>query len=140
MQRWGMEASRDWIDTFIDAYGEELQTIEQARPLVAALRTDAVALPALELERLRKPETVSYLRAVGAYVDGKQELRGLPVSRDLPALAEQFGLPKKDAFHCVRIALTGEERGAPLALLFPLLGRDRVKARLGAVGNHEGKA
>ena len=140
MQRWGMEASRGWIDTFLDAYGEELQTIEQARPLVAALHADAVALPAPELERLRRPETASYLRAVGAYVENKPELRGLPVSRDLPELAQQFGLPKKDAFHTVRIALTGEERGAPLVLLFPLLGRDRVKARLWAVGNHEGKA
>ena len=48
MQSWGFlenpppEAALRWLDTFLDAYGEELATLEQARPLVAALRAEGV--------------------------------------------------------------------------------------------------
>lgn len=142
MQGWGFledpvpDAARRWIETFLDAYGEELQTIAQARPIVAALRAEAVTIPALELERLRSREVLFFLDAVGQYVDSQPELRGLPVTQDIPAIAQEFGIEKKDAYHATRMALTGEAKGAPLALLFPLLGHDRILMRIGAVSGH----
>ena len=129
------DAALVWIDTFIEAYGEELHTIADALPLVRALRAEAVMIPALELERLRSREVLFYLDAVGQYVDSQAELRGLPLNHDLPAIAAEFGLKKKDAFHSVRMALTGTSGGAPLTLLFPLLGHDRILMRIGAVNS-----
>ncbi|MDQ6929883.1 MAG: glutamate--tRNA ligase [Candidatus Eremiobacteraeota bacterium] len=130
------DAALKWIDLFIEAYGEGLHTIADAIPLVRALRAEAVVIPALELERLRSREVLFYLDAVSQYVDSQKELRALPLSKDLPAIAEEFGLKKRDAYHTVRMALTGAEGGAPLTLLFPLLGHDRIMMRVGAVNSH----
>jgi hypothetical protein len=130
------DAAWRWIDTFLDAYGEEIHTIAEAIPLVRSLRDEAVVVPALELERLRSREVVFYLDAVSQYVDAQAELRDLPLSHDLPEIAKEFGLKKKDAYHSVRMALTGQTGGAPLTLLFPLLGHDRIMMRIGAISSH----
>jgi len=129
------DAAFAWIDLFIQAYGEELHTIADALPRIRALRAEAVVVPALELERLRSRDVLFYLDAVGQYVDAQPELRNLPLSHDLPEIAKEFGLSKKDAFHTVRMALTGEEKGAPLTLLFPLLMHDRILMRIGAISS-----
>ena len=128
MQRWGYEEPPEWIAAFVDAYGEELQTVEQARPLAAALHADSVMIPPDEHELLAEPAVRDLLRAVG-----EKGVSGGP--KAIPELAVRFGLEKKRAYHAVRIALTGEERGAPLALLFPLLGERRILARLTAAEN-----
>ena len=125
-----------WIETFLEAYGEGLHSVAEAIPLVAALRAESVVIPALELERLRSREVLFFLDAVGQYVDKQPELRGLPLGKVIPAIAEEFGLAKKDAYHAVRMALTGEEKGAPLNLLFPLLGHERIIMRIAAVSSH----
>ncbi|PZR57843.1 MAG: glutamate--tRNA ligase [Candidatus Meridianibacter frigidus] len=130
------EPALRWLDLFIEAYGEELHTIGDAIPRVKALRDEAVVVPALELERLRSRDVLFYLDAVSQYVDDQSELRGLPLSHDLPEIAKEFGLKKKEAFHCVRMALTGEKGGPPLTLLFPLLGHDRIMMRIGAISSH----
>nr|MDQ6925522.1 glutamate--tRNA ligase family protein [Candidatus Eremiobacteraeota bacterium] len=142
MQRHGLleqpvpEAALRWIDTFIAAYGEEMHTLGDALEAVAALREEAVTIPALELERLRNRQVLFFLDAVAQYVDAQPELRGLPLADDLPAIASEFGLARKDAFEAVRMALTGSHDGPPLALLFPLLGHDRIMIRIGAVNSH----
>ncbi|MBV8602601.1 MAG: hypothetical protein JO359_13635 [Candidatus Eremiobacteraeota bacterium] len=139
MQRWGYlespapEAALRWIDTFLDAYGDRLETLEDARPFVHALRELEVTIPALELERLRNRQVLFFLDAVGQYVREQPELRGLPLERDIPTIAEEFGIGAGDAAHAVRVALSGEAEGVALGLLFPLLGHDRIQARLGAV-------
>lgn len=128
LKRWGYAEPRAWIEAFLDAYGEELQTLEQARPLVAALHADAVTIPPDERDFLAQPPVRGLLRAVGE--------RGVAEGpRAIPALAAQFGLDKKQAYRAVRVALTGDEHGAPLALLFPLLGERRIFERLAAAGN-----
>ncbi|MBV8074526.1 MAG: hypothetical protein JO140_03775 [Candidatus Eremiobacteraeota bacterium] len=142
MQRWGYletpapEAALRWIATFLEAYGADLQTLEEARPLVHGLRELEVTVPALELERLRNRQVLFFLDAVGQYAREQRELRGLPLAHDIPAIGEEFGIGAEDAFHAVRVALTGEAEGAPLVLLFPLLGHDRIAIRLGAVSGH----
>jgi len=83
-------------------------------------------LPALELERLRNRHVLFFLDAVSQYVDAQPELRGLPLGADLPEIAKEFGLAPNDAFAAVRMAITGSHDGPPLALLFPLLGHDRI--------------
>jgi glutamyl/glutaminyl-tRNA synthetase len=130
------DAALRWIDTFIDAYGAEMHTLRDALEAIAALREEAVTIPALELERLRNRQVLFFLDAVAQYVDAQPELRGLPLSDDLPAIASEFGIARKDAFEAVRMALTGSHDGAPLALLFPLLGHDRIMIRIGAVNSH----
>jgi hypothetical protein len=141
MQRWGVlehpapEAALRWIDTFLAAYGERVRGSEDALPLVAALRAEACTIPALELERLRSRDVLFFLDSVGQYVDHQPELRGLPLDRDLPAIADEFGLSHDDAFWAVRMALTGENEGPALELLFPLLGHDRILIRIGAVNS-----
>jgi glutamyl/glutaminyl-tRNA synthetase len=130
------DAALRWIDTFIDAYGDEVHTLGDALEAVAALREEAVTLPALELERLRNRQVLFFLDAVAQYVDAQPELRGLPLADDLPAIASEFGIARKDAFEAVRMALTGSHDGPPLALLFPLLGHDRIMIRIGAVSSH----
>lgn len=120
MKRWGYVEKPEWIETFLQAYGEELQTIEQARPLVAELRADTVSVPEDERAIFARPGVGELLAALAA----------TPDPRAIPAVAERFGVEKKDAYHAVRIAITGNERGAPMALLFPLLGTARVRARL----------
>jgi hypothetical protein len=139
MQRWGFlevpvpAAAWQWIETFIEAYSD--RTIEDARPLIAELRAEACIIPALELERLRSRDTLFFVDSVGQYVDQQPELRGLPLDRDLPEIAKEFGLSREDALLVTRLALTGQREGPPLELLFPLLGHDRILIRIGAVNS-----
>jgi glutamyl/glutaminyl-tRNA synthetase len=142
MQRYGLledpvpDAAGRWIETFLDAYGSELHTLREAIEEIAKLREEAVTLPALELERLRNRHVLFFLDAVSQYVDAQPELRGLPLAADLPEIAKEFGLAPNDAFAAVRMAITGSHDGPPLALLFPLLGHDRIMIRIGAVSSH----
>ncbi|HVA32790.1 MAG TPA: hypothetical protein VNG31_01505 [Candidatus Baltobacteraceae bacterium] len=141
MQVWGVledpipPAALRWIDTFLEAYGSRVQRVEDARPLIAALRAESCVVPALELERLRSRQVLFFLDSVGQYVDQQSELRGLPLDRDLPTIATEFGIAPADAFAAVRMALTGLKDGPPLELLFPLLGHDRILIRIGAVNS-----
>jgi len=141
MQRWGfMErpappAALRWAETFLQAYGRAMTAVDDARPLVAALREESCVIPALELERLRSRTVLFFLDAVGQYVDSQPELRDLPLDRDLPVIAGEFGIAPEDAFASVRMALTGEKQGPPLELVFPLLGHDRILIRIGAVNS-----
>jgi hypothetical protein len=141
MQRWGFleapapEAALRWIDTFLEAYGARLAQIDDAFPLIGALRAESCIIPALELERLRTRSVLFFLDAVGQYVDHQPELRGLPLTHDLPAIADEFGISAEDALAATRMALTGEKEGPPLELLFPLLGHDRMLIRVGAVNS-----
>jgi glutamyl-tRNA synthetase len=130
------DAAWRWIDTFLDAYGNEFATLNEALAHVAELRAEAVMVPALELEKLRNRQVVFYLDAVGQYVDAQAELRDLPLAHDLPAIAQEFGIPGGDTFGAVRMALTGKPDGVPLHLLFPLLGHDRILIRIGAISSH----
>ncbi|HZO94322.1 MAG TPA: glutamate--tRNA ligase family protein [Candidatus Baltobacteraceae bacterium] len=142
MQRAGLledpapDAARRWIDTFLEAFGGEVRTLREALLEVAALRSESVIVPALELERLRNRQVLFFLDAVSQYVDDQPELRGLPLREDLAAIASEFGLTKADALAAVRMALTGRHDGPPLALLFPLLGHDRIMIRIGAISSH----
>lgn len=141
MQRWGLledpppPAALRWIETFLDAYGPTLTGLDEAQPIVAALRAESCIVPALELERLRSRDVLFFLDAVAQYVDHQPELRGLPLASDLPAIAAEFGIEASDAIAAVRMALTGTKDGPPLELLFPLLGHDRILMRVGAVSS-----
>ncbi len=141
MQRWGAleepppAAALRWIETFLEAYGATLRSTDEARPIVEALRAESCIVPALELERLRSRDVLFFLDAVAQYVDHQPELRGLPLDRDLPAIADEFGLTPSDAMAAVRMALTGAAAGPPLELLFPLLGHERIMMRVGAVSS-----
>jgi Anticodon binding domain len=141
MQRWGFledpapDAALRWIDTFIEAYRDRIERIDDAVPLIAALRAESCVIPALELERLRTRAVLFFLDSIGQYVDHQPELRGLPLEHDIPAIAQEFGISDADAFAAVRMALTGEKNGPPLELLFPLLGHDRILIRIGAVNS-----
>ncbi|HEY8314778.1 MAG TPA: hypothetical protein VIG51_11490 [Candidatus Baltobacteraceae bacterium] len=141
MQRWGFleepapPAALRWVDTFIEAYAPQLPDFEAAKPFVAALRAESCVIPALELERLRSRDVLFFLDAIAQYVDHQPELRGLALDHDVPAIGEEFGLRHADAFHALRMALTGETSGPPLELLFPLLGHDRIMIRIGAVNS-----
>jgi len=130
------DAAHRWIETFLDAYGAEVHTLGEALDEIAALRAEATAIPALELERLRNRQVLFYLDAVSQYVDSQPEVRGLPLAHDLPAIASEFGIAGNDAFGALRMALTGTHDGPPLTLLFPLLGHDRIMLRIGAVSSH----
>lgn len=142
MQRWRLledpvpAAARAWIATFLEAYRPQLATLEDARPLVEALREESCIVPALDLERLRSRSVLFYLDSVAQYVDAAEELRGLPLERDLTEIAKEFGLLAPDALAAVRMALTGKRDGPALELLFPLLGHDRILMRVGAINSH----
>ena len=142
MQRAGLledpapDAAHRWIATFLDAFGERVPTVRAALDEVAALRAESVVVPALELERLRNRNVLFFLDTVSQYVDDQADLRGLAVSDDLAAIAEEFGLAKDDALGAVRMALTARAGGPPLELLFPLLGHDRIMIRIGAISSH----
>lgn len=141
MQRWGFlgdpvpDAALRWIETFLDAYGPELVTVDDAFSRVAALRAEACVIPAIELERLRTRQVLFFLDSIGQYVDHQPELRGLPLQHDIPAIGDEFGIAASDATAAVRMALTGAKEGPPLELLFPLLGHDRILIRIGAVNS-----
>jgi hypothetical protein len=141
MQRWGVledpvpDAARTWVDTFLRAFGDDLESIDDARGPIAALRAEACQIPALELERLRSRDVLFFLDSVGQYVDHQPELRDLPLEHDLAAIADEFGLAHGDARYAVRMALTGVASGPSLELLFPLLGHDRILIRIGAVNS-----
>jgi hypothetical protein len=113
MQRTGLlespapPAALRWIETFLDAY-----------------------------ERLRDRQVLFFLDTVSQYVDDQAELRDLPVDADLLEIAKEFGIAPPDARYVVRMALTAREDGPPFALLFPLLGHDRIMMRIGAVNSH----
>ena len=129
------DAALAWIDLFLEAYGAEGVSLDEALQRVHALRAEAVTVPALELERLRSRDVLFFLDAVGQYVDDQAELRGLPLEHDLRAIASEFGLPAEAAREAVRMALTGESHGPPLELLFPLLGHERIMIRIGAISS-----
>lgn len=141
MQRWGFlekpapDAALRWIDTFLEAYGDEIHVVDDAFPIVAALRAEACVIPALELERLRTRNVLFFLDTVGQHVDHLPELRGLAIDHDLAEMAKEFGISKEDAVAAVRMTVTGEKDGPPLELLFPLLGHDRILMRIGAVNS-----
>ena len=141
MQRWvfledpAPEAAMRWIATFLEAYGASIDSVDEAFKLVGELRAESCVITALELERLRTRTVLFFLDSVGQYIDHQEELRGLPLDHDLAAIGEAFGLSKQDALTSVRLALTGERTGAPLELLFPLLGHDRMLIRIGAVNS-----
>ncbi|HET9029544.1 MAG TPA: hypothetical protein VFN49_05155 [Candidatus Aquilonibacter sp.] len=141
MQRWGFleapapDAALRWIDTFLEAYGDQVATADDAFSLVAALRAEACVIPALELERLRTRNVLFFLDSLGQYIDHQPELRGLPLGHDIPAIAQEFGIAADDALYAARMALTGQSAGPPLELLFPLLGHDRMLIRIGAVNS-----
>jgi hypothetical protein len=141
MQRWGVledpppPAALAWIETFLEAYGARIERVDDALPVVAALRAEACVIPALELERLRSREVLFFLDSFGQYVDHQPELRGLPLAHDLAAIGDEFGLAREDALAAARMALTGEKEGPPLELLLPLLGHDRILIRIGAVNS-----
>ena len=141
MQRWGFledpapDAALRWIETFLEAYGDQVTTVDDAFSLVAALRAEACVIPALELERLRTRNVLFFLDSVGQYIDHQPELRGLPLAHDLCAIGDEFGIANADALFAVRMALTGQKDGPPLELLFPLLGHDRMLIRIGAVNS-----
>jgi len=141
MQRWGFledpapAAALQWIDTFLEAYGPNLSTVDDARTYVAELRAESCIIPALELERLRTREVLFFLDTIGQYVDSQAELRGLPLEHDLEEMAREFGIAAEDARYALRMAVTGKKDGPPLELLFPLLGHDRILIRIGAVNS-----
>jgi hypothetical protein len=141
MQRWGFledpapPAATRWIETFLEAYGHELGSIDDAFAPLAALRAESCVIPALELERLRTRAVLFFLDSVGQYIDHQPELRGLPLEHDLSAIANEFGIEPADAQYAVRMALTGRKDGPALELLFPLLGHDRMLIRIGAVNS-----
>lgn len=141
MQRWGLletpppPAALRWIETFLQAYGAEVESVEAARAPVEALRAEACIVPALELERLRSRDVLFFLDSVGQYVDHQPELRDLPLEHDLAEIAKEFGLAPADAQAALRMALTGSRSGPPLELLFPLLGHDRILIRIGAINS-----
>ncbi len=129
-------AALRWIDTFLDAYGGSVVTLEDALAVVRELRAEAVIVPALPLERLRNRQVLFFLDTVSQYVDDQPELRGLEVTRHVGVIADEFGIAAADALWAVRMALTGREDGPALELLFPLLGHDRIMMRIGAVNSH----
>ena len=141
MQCWGFleapapDAALRWIETFLEAYGDRVNDVDDAFALVAALRAEACVVPALELERLRTRSALFFLDSLGQYIDHQPELRGLPLAHDIPAIAQEFGISAGDAFYAVRMALTGQREGPPLELLFPLLGHDRMLMRIGAINS-----
>lgn len=125
IHEWGYVQTPQWVELFADAYGEELQTIAQARPLVTELCSEGIVVPEAERPLLGDPNVQRMLAA----------LSQAPDPREIPALAQRFEVEKKRAYHAVRVALTGREKGAPLALLFPLLGQERIRARIAATGS-----
>lgn len=141
MQRWGFleepapEAALRWIDTFLEAFGDRVNVVDDAFAPIAALRAEACVIPALELERLRTRNVLFFIDSVGQYVDHQPELRGLPLAHDLAEIARDFGISADDAYASVRMAVTGERSGPPLELLFALLGHDRILIRIGAVNS-----
>jgi hypothetical protein len=129
-------AALRWVDTFVDAYAGRVATLREALEEVADLRAEATTVPALELERLRTRQVLFFIDTVSQYVDRQNELRGLPVSLDVPIMASEFGIASEDAMHALRMALTGKAEGPAFELLFPLLGHDRIMMRIGAVNSH----
>lgn len=129
-------AALRWIETFVEAYRDRLSTVADALPIVANLRAEAVMIPALQLEKLRNRQVLFYLDTIGQYVDDQPELRGIPVEADLLEIAKEFGIAPGDALWSARMALTAEHDGPSLALVFPLLGHDRILMRLGALSSH----
>ncbi len=142
MQRTGLletpapPAALRWIDTFVEAYGDRIESADAALPLVRALRSEAVVVPALPLERLRNRQVLFYLDTISQYVDEQPELRGIPVEADLLEIAKEFGIAPADALWAARMALTGVDDGPSLDLVFPLLGHDRIMMRIGAINSH----
>ena len=142
MQRWGFledpapPAALRWIETFLEAFGDRLTGVDDARPHVAELRAEACLVPALELERLRSRQVLFFLDTVGQYVDSQPELRGLQLEHDLSEMAAEFGIAPADAQYALRMAITGKTAGPPLEMLFPLLGHDRILMRIGAINSH----
>lgn len=141
MQAWNLledpppAAAMRWVALFLEAYSLELDSLDAARPQIEALRAEAATIAALDLEYLRTREVLFFLDNVGQYVDHQAELRDLPIDHDLAQIAQEFGLTQADAQTAVRLALTGARQGPPLALLFPLLGHDRILMRIGAVNS-----
>lgn len=141
MQRWGFlgepvpAAAWRWIATFLEAHGQGLQRLEDAREPIAELRAESCIVPALELERLRSRSALFFLDCVAQYVDHHDELRGLPLTHDVTEIGREFGIEPADAVTAVRMAVSGRKAGPPLELLFALLGHDRILMRLGAINS-----
>ncbi|HEY5341193.1 MAG TPA: hypothetical protein VIK27_09225, partial [Candidatus Aquilonibacter sp.] len=86
MQRWGFledpapPAALRWVETFVEAYGSQIEGADDAYAPIAALRAESCVIPALELERLRTRSVLFFLDSVGQYIDHQPELRGLDLT------------------------------------------------------------
>ena len=80
-------AALRWVETFVSAYGQRFATLDAALEIVAALREEAVIVPALELERLRNRQVLFFLDTIAQYVDDQPELLDLPLGADVAEIA-----------------------------------------------------
>ena len=140
MQRWGVLEARRRRRRCVGSTRFSKPTAQRWKVLIGAAARGSAARRRLHhsgarVERLRSRDVLFFLDAVAQYVDDQPELRGLPLDRDLPAIADEFGIAASDAVPAVRMALTGTASGPPLDLLFPLLGHERILMRVGAVNS-----
>ena len=144
MQRWGFledpaPARRVTLDRrrFSKRTANGVTTVDDALPLVAALRAESCTIPALELGAAALARR-AVLHRLGRAVRRRsaRTARSSARSAILPAIADGVR-HRRATTRSPRCAWRSPARaeGPPLELLFPLLGHDRILIRIGAVSS-----
>lgn len=125
------EWDRALVRATIPIIRERMETLTQAKDLIAFLFTDAVPDP---LQLVPKKRTASEARgAIGrarAALAGVSAFDHAPIKDALERVAGDLGWKQGDVNMAVRVSVTGTRIGPPLYESIELLGRDRALERL----------
>ena len=117
-------------DAAVEAVGEEMKTLSEASRLLNEI-TDPVD-PSQFMAEL-SDSSGEVFGHVAAELEGREfsdveDARGFVAG--LRAWAKERGTKTRDLLHPLRLALTGENRGPEMALLFAVLGADEARRRI----------
>jgi glutamyl/glutaminyl-tRNA synthetase len=121
-------------DAAVEAVGEEMKTLSEASRLLNDI-TDPVDPSQFTAELSDSSGEV--FGHVAAELEGREfsdveDARGFVAG--LRAWAKERGIKTRDLLHPLRLALTGENRGPEMALLFAVLGAEEARKRIVRTG------
>jgi glutamyl-tRNA synthetase len=119
----------DWLIKVVDAVRTHLCCLADIVTETTYFFTDELSFSAEQTEEMKQQLTLLsvFEKAIEAAPD---EVTGEIFNAAVKASGVQAGVKGKALYHPVRLALTGRENGPELFKIAPLLGKERILARL----------
>jgi glutamyl-tRNA synthetase len=125
------EWDRRLVRATIPIIRERMETLTQAKDLIAFLFTDVTPDPTLLVPKDRTPaEARTAIERAHSALSSASSFDHATIKTDLEQIARDLGWKHGDVNMAVRTAVTGTKVGPPLYESIELLGRDRALERL----------